>query len=840
MLLRARGWTAVIVVSLALGTGANTALFSAVNGLLLRKLAVDEPDRLVRFRHVGRNEMVNSSSDYGTVEREGGLDTRTTVSYPMYQELRRANQTMTDMFAGAPIGSVHLVVDGRAEIATGFIASGNYHRMLGAASVLGRTLAPEDDHASAPPVVVLSEGFWSRRFGRDAGVLGKVVQANNTPVTIVGVTSSGFTGIQRVVSTAPDVTFPLALDTRLNAQEGIRGERGPQDVIPRLSQPTYWWLQVMGRLKPGATAEQVEANLGGVFQQTARQGMDAFLAGLPPMERGLSQNQNRTEVSRLRVSPGARGIYDNRPEDVRAVAILSVVVALILLIVCANIANLLLSRAAVRQKELSVRLSIGATRARLVRQLLTESVLLAFLGSGFGLVVAYWGKQLLPGQVGQAPLDWRVLMFATGLALLAGIVFGIVPALRATRTTVAAVLNENSRTVIASRTVLGKSLLVVQIAVSLVLLVGAGLFLRTVENLRRVDVGFNPRNLLLFRVNPQLNRYDPTRIGSLYDRMVERLEAVPGVQSATLSNPPLLSGSVNGGYFVVQGRPFTRGPHNEINRVRIAPNFFETMGIPLVAGRTLTPRDGGTAPKVAVINEAAARKFFRDESPLGHRFGGTPEDSGQIEVVGVVRDVKYNSVRDDAPPTMYVPYVQSPLGAMAFEIRTAGDPAGAVAAIREAVRQVDPTVPLTDVSTQVDQIERRFSQERVMAQACTLFGGLALLVASIGVFGLMSYSVARRTNEVGIRMALGAQREDVVRLVMGESMMLVAAGVAIGFVGVLAASRFVSNLLFGLEPADPLAVAGAVTVMVLVSAVAGYLPARRASRVDPMVALRCE
>jgi predicted permease len=297
---------------------------------------------------------------------------------------------------------------------------------------------------------------------------------------------------------------------------------------------------------------------------------------------------------------------------------------------------------------------------------------------------------------------------------------------------------------------------------------------------------------------------------------------------------------VNGGTFIVQGRPYTRGPHNDINRVRIAPNFFETMGIPLLNGRALTSRDGETAPKVAVINEAAARKFFRDESPLGRRFGGTPEDSGQIEVVGIVGDVKYNSVRDEAPPTMYVPYVQSPIGAMAFEIRTAGDPAGAIPAIREAVRQVDPTVPLTDISTQVDQIERRFSQERVLARAYTLFGGLALLVASIGVFGLMSYSVARRTNEVGIRMALGAQREDVVRLVMGESMMLVAAGVAIGLGGAIAAGRTVSSLLFGLAPTDPLAMAGAITVMVLVSALAGYLPARRASRIDPMVALRCE
>ena len=577
-LLKAKGWTAVVVISLALGTGANTALFSAVNAMVLRKLPVEDPDRLVRFRFVGRNEMATNTSDYGVVARVGGLESRATFSYPMFQELRNANQTMTGLFAGAPIGSVNVVVDGQAEIATGYIASGNYHGLLGVRSALGRTITPDDDQASAPPVAVLSHGFWSRRFGRDSGVLGKVVLANNTPVTIVGVTSPEFTGAQRVLGTAADITFPLVLDPRLTAQDAVRAEGGDPSVPPRLSQPTYWWLEIMGRLKPGATPEQVEANLSGVFQQAARQGMDSFLAALPAEQRGSSQNQDRTQVPRLSVSPGARGVYDNSPVELRAVAILSVVVGLILLIVCANVANLLLSRATARQKELAVRLSIGASRARLIRQLLTESVLLALVGGGFGIAVAVLGKQLLPDPSGQAPLDWRVLSFTSALALFAGLLFGIAPALGGTGRTVAATMQRNSRTLTGSHTFLGKSLLVLQIAVSLVLLIGAGLLLRTVENLRQVDVGFNPRNLVVFRVNPQLNRYDSPRVASLFERMVQRLEAVPGVDSVTLSNPPLLSGGVNGTSFVVQGRPYARGSFNDISRVRVCAELLRDHG----------------------------------------------------------------------------------------------------------------------------------------------------------------------------------------------------------------------------------------------------------------------
>jgi predicted permease len=538
-------------------------------------------------------------------------------------------------------------------------------------------------------------------------------------------------------------------------------------------------------------------------------------------------------------------VYDVNSNELRSLTILMVIVALVLLIVCANVANLLLSRATTRQKELSVRLSLGATRWRLMRQLLTESLLLASIGGALGILVGYWGRKLLPGTSGQMTIfDWRMLAFIVAVTGLTGVLFGIAPALRGTGMHVSSALKETGRSVIGSKSILSKSLLIVQVAISLVLLVGAGLFLRTLHNLRQVDVGFNPENLLLFRVNPSLNRYDEPRITALYRDLLERLGTVPGVRGVTMSNPALLSGSVNGTGIYVQGRVYPpgrpQGDSNSINRLVISPNFFEVMGIAVVKGRAFTDRDTGTSPKVVIINEAAVRKYFPNEDPVGKRFGSSPETSGQQEIVGVLHDVKYNSVRDSAPPTMYVPYTQTRVGGSTFELRTAGLQSGVMGAVREVVRQIDPNLPVTDVSSQIEQVERRFMQEKLFAQAYTLFGGLALLLASIGLFGLMSYNVSRRTNEIGIRMALGAQRQDVLRLVMRESMILVAIGVVAGLAIALASSRFVAALLFGLPPTDVLSMLLAMIVMVVVSALAGYLPARRASRVDPMVALHYE
>ena len=834
MLVQAKGWTAVVLLSLALGIGANTALFSAINGLLLKKLAVKDPDTLVRFRHVGANQVRTDVLLYGfTAPDARGRQVEPTFSYPMYEQFVADNRTLADLFACAPLGRVNVVVNGQAEIASGFLSTGNYFQALGVGARLGRTLTPADDRPTAAPAAVISHKYWMSRFGGNPSVVGTPAIVNNIPVTIVGVLPPEFTGVEQVVADAPDVSLPLALEPQLNA-----GLNAPQSLVSR---PTFWWLHVVGRLKPGATAEQVQANFAGVFQHTAVTGFHAYLASLSSVERARLSPKDGSETPELRVDSSSRGIYDVTTTDRRAMTVLTAVVALVLLIVCANVANLLLTRATVRQRELSVRLALGATRARLVRQLLTESLLLAAIGGALGLIVGRWGQALLPGAPGQpSPLDWRVLAFVIGITAATGILFGVAPALRSTRTDVNSALKETNRNVAGSRSVLGKTLVIGQVAISLVLLSGAGLMLRTLQNLRHVDIGFNPRNVVLFQVSPALNRYDGQRELLLYDRIRERLRAIAGVRAVSWSNPSLMSNRRFSGSIFVQGRAYAPGQREAISAVIVSPTFFDTMEMPLLAGRGFTPRDDASAPSVVVINEAAARRYFPNESPIGRRVGSSAAESGQREIVGILRDAKYNSVRDAPLPTMYVPSLQRPQGSTTFQVRTAGDPLSSIGSIREAVRQVDPTLPIINVTTQIEEVERRFLQERVFAQAYTLFGGLALLVSSVGLFGLMSYSVARRTSEIGIRVALGARRWDVLALVMRESMVLVAAGVAIGLGGAMPASRLVSTLLFGLGANDPSTMAAAIAVMVMVATLAGYLPARRALTINPIAALRYE
>jgi predicted permease len=826
MLMRSKGWTVVVLLSLAIGIGATTALFTAVNGMMLQTVSVPEPESLVRLAAAGDNSMRRSSSDYGFSAPFQGLNVRASFSYAGYQALRSANQTLTDIVAFGMTENVNVIVKGAPELASAHVVSGNFFNVLRVPMALGRPLTDDDDRAGADPAAVISHALWRRRFGSDPATIGQVVRINNTPVTVVGVTAPAYLGVMRLADTAPEVMIPLAMDGRLNLAQARR-----------LGEPTTWWLLAMGRLKPGMTFEQVIGNLEGPFQASARAGMDSYMAGLTPRQRGLSINQRRGDaVPRLVARAGAKGIYDTDNTTRRSAAIVSGVVTILLLIVCANVANLLLSRGTSRHREISVRLSMGAPRSRLIRQLLTESLLLSGLGGLLGVAVAYWSKSLLPfGR--NAEIDLQVVAFVTGISVLTGLIFGLMPAIRTTGVDLAGAMKESSRSVTGGRAWLAKGLLVVQVALSIVLLVGAGLFLRTLYNLRSVDVGFNANNLMMFRINPTANRYENERIPQLYTRTAAALSALPGVRSVGFTRQTLLSGgrSITGMH--IQGKP---GQH-DIHVMSVSPDFFKTLEIPVLTGRGFTEHDLAIPQAPVIINETAARKFFDGENPVGRRLGSTAEgaSAGEHEIVGVIKDTKYDSLREPAPATLYR-VLPGNVSAANVVARTVGDPAGLIEMVRNAMQQVDPELPLTGMTTQTDQIENRVEQERLFALAYSLFGLLALLLACIGLFGLMSYSVSRRTNEIGIRMALGAERSGVVGMILGESMIMVAIGALIGLAGAIAAGRFVESVLFGLSTTDAWTIGAVIALTILVSLAAGYLPARRASRVDPMVALRYE
>jgi predicted permease len=822
MLRQSKGWTVVVLLSLALGIGANTALFTAANGVLLQTVPVPDPGSLARLKWAGDNDMVRSTSEYGSNAPFNGKRVTATFSYPGYLELRKANKTLTDIAVINPNNRFNVVINGEADLANVATVSGNYFTVLRVAPQLGRLLTEDDDQPGAPLVGVISHAFWRKRFASDAKVVGRTVTLNNLPLTVIGVTPEGFGGIQNSADLGPDMTVAVTKDPQLFPDQ------------KRIGQGTSYWLQMFGRLKPGSTIESVKGNLDGVFQQAARDGMSNYMAALTDEQRKLSGNKPRetSRVPELAVASGSRGIYDFDATGQRSMNLLGGVVVAVLLIVCANVANLLLSRATSRRKEISVRLSMGASRSRLIRQLLTESVLLAALGGGLGLVVAYWLRGLLPFGA-SAPLDWRVFTFVFGLSLVTGVLFGLLPAFRATRVDLAAVMKSESRSVAGGRGWLSRVLLIVQVALSLVLVVGAGLFVRTLQNLRHVDPGFNPNNLLMFSVDPSLNGYDADRALTFYAELQQTLATLPGVRAAALTRVAFLSGSRSSSSIHLQGKP----KENNVYMMSVTPEFFGTMEMPIVLGRGFNDRDTKNAPKVVVISETTAKKYFPEESAIGKRLGFSPETDSEYEVVGVVRDVRYASVREDAPPTLYQVASQGGMRRMIAVVRTAGDPAQLIEPVRAAVRRLDSNLPITNVATQAEQIERRFAQDRLFANALTFFGGLALLLAAIGLFGLMSYNVSRRSQEIGIRMALGARRLDVIRMVLNESLALVAVGVVAGLGATVWLGSLVTTFLYGLAPTDTATIAAAVGLIVVVATLAGYLPARRASRVDPNVVL---
>ena len=853
MLLKQKGLTAIALLSLALGIGANTALFSVVDAMLLRMLPVREPERLVLFRSVAPREF--SAGGYnGSSRTDPATGQRSMTSFPFqsYQRMREQQGPLSDLFAFADV-TLNVNADGRADLASGQAVSGNYFNGLGVQPLLGRTLTDEDDKPGATPVAVLSYRYWQERFGSDNSVIGKQINLNNVAFTVVGVTTQRFDGTMNV-GYSLDVTVPLQLEPLLYADRKQSYMNGAG----------IWWLRLMGRLKPGATYEQAQAQLENAFQQSVVEHRAARQAAAAASGGNKISNLDPRQMPRLFADPGGQGEMNRRRYYAPSLYLLLGVVGLVLLIACANVANLLLSRAASRQKEIGLRLALGASRGRLIRQLLTESLLLSVLGGVLGLVFAVWIKDGLlavsdwggRGMRALEPqLDWRVLGFTLGLSLLTGIIFGLAPAWRTTKLDLTPSLKESGRTSSAvHRSWLSRGLVVVQVALSLLLLVGAGLFVRTLLNLQRVDPGFNTQNLLLFEIEPSLMGYKDEQLRQVYPRIGERIETVPGVQAVTFSRMALLAqGSSSSSVFLreaLNAPPDSEGrikPSGESHRHTVRENFLDVMGIPLLQGRTLTPHDDTKTPKVAVVNQTFASKFFPNENPIGKRFTLDTAKPDEIEIIGLSKDAKYARQRDEIPPTIYTSFRQErPLQYATFEVRTSGDPTTVVAAMREAIKEVEPNLPLGLIRTQIEQADQTLSMERLFAKLLTLFGLLAQQLAAIGLFGVLAYTVSQRTHEIGIRMALGANRTNVMKMIVGQGMVLAMLGVALGLVGAYVLTKYLeswinlSDMMFGVKVSDPLTYGLVAVLLSVVALIACYLPARRATKVDPLVALREE
>ncbi len=828
-------------MTLALGVGANTALFSVVDAVLLKKLPVKDPDRLVLLKASWDGQKFGPGSYDGSnlIDQATGLSVGTSFPMQTLTRLRQEQETLSDVFAFSPM-EVNFNAGGQAEVVTAQVVSGNYYSALGVPALIGRTITEADDNAAATPVVVLSHRFWASRFNGDPAALGKQVNINNVAFTIAGVTPPGFSGTSQVGS-SQDVSLPLAWEPQINAKSS------------NLEGAGVWWLRLMGRLKPGATMAQAEASLAGPFQQSVLEHRALRRTDAGTALRTLDPK----DLPKLGVESGSQGEMNSRRWLKSPLRLLAGVVGVVLLIACANVANLLLVRASSRKKEIAVRLAVGASRWRLVRQLLTESVLLAAVGGALGVLFAFWIKDglLLVTEWGgremsalSPRLDLRVLGFTLGLSFLTGIIFGILPALRATDLDLTPALKDSGRNSSGiGRSWLSKSLVVVQVSLSVLLLIGAGLLIRTLRNLQHVDTGFNANNLLLFKVEPSLLGYENEKLADLYQRSFSRLEAVPGVQSVTFSRSPLLSQSAWTSSVYIPGEIGANGqPRDSDAKVHsVRENFFNTMEIPLLLGRGLTEQDDARAPRVAVVNQTFVKAHFPNENPIGKRFGFDPDKPNEIEIVGIARDAKYTSQRDRIQPTVYQSWRQvlRRMTFATFEVRTAGDPAASIAGIRQAMREVDSNLPLSNIRTQVQQADETLAMERMFAKLLTLFGLIAQQLAAIGLYGVMAYVVSQRTHEIGIRMALGADRRNVLMMVVRQGMVLTLVGIAIGLVAAYVLTKYLESLtsmLFGVEPRDPWTFAFIGVLLGVVALIACLVPARRATKVDPLRALRYE
>jgi len=835
LLLQHKTWTAVAVLTLALGIGANTALFSVADDVLMKTLPVRNPHELVLLTWTSGPRLMGAGFSPGiSIDPVTGASAGRSFSYLAFDRFRRESRALSDVFAFTTLFR-DPPTNENPQPPIGQMVSGSYHRALGVPAVLGRTLTDADDADGAPQVAVISDRFWKNRYGRDRAVIGRSIATAGGLFTIVGVTPPGFDGTQDVGDSA-DVT--IAFGAAVPPTGAI------PKFVPRMKvQPWVWTLMVMGRLGPGRTRSDAGAELQPILQAAAAEGWRAS---------GRAKSGSTRDAPVLHVETGAKGLTDIRRALSRSVWIMTGVVTLVLLIVCANLVNLLLARAAARQREIATRLALGASRARLVRQFLVEALLLAACAAAAGAVIASWTKdaflawlvRVSPAIAIEPRIDVRAALFASIAAVVIGLAVGIVPAFAATRVDVNAIIAGGSRSDRRPRSFISRGLLVGQVAMSVVLLVAAGLFVRTLVNLQSADVGFNMRNLLTFKATPRPDKHPRAQLASLYERILARVQTTPGVVAATSSRYPLLGGDFAMPFIVVPGRIRPDGEDSTVYEQGVWDNFFETMQLTLVRGRVLTARDRADRRLHVVINEALARKYFPGIDPIGRRIAVTKDPGAQsapedalMEIVGVARDAKYTTVRQAPPTTIFEPF--SP-GAATFEVRTAGDPRALADSIRASVRSVDADLLLTGFRTLDEQAELTYARERHFAILSSTFGALALALACIGLYGVMAYNVAHRTREIGIRMALGAERAAIVRFIMRDMLSLVAAGAVLGLIAASALTRTISSMLFGLSTVDGPTIAVSVGLLFAVAALAAYLPARRAAIVNPVAALRAD
>ena len=815
------GFTIVAIITLALGIGANTAIFSLTDQVLLRLLPVERPKELVVLRSPGPSPGRNWN------DGPGG----TSFSYPAYKDLRDQNQVLAGLVARFST-QVSVVAQGSSELATGELVTGNYFSVLGVQPAMGRVFGAEDETApGANSVVVLSHGYWKRRFGLDPNILNKQLVVNGHSLTVVGVSRAGFSGVQ--VGQVPDVFIPITLKAQMTPNWDGLADRDDH------------WLAMIGRLKPGMTISRAEAGIAPTYH--------AMLETESPAKKQESKKRQEFLDRKLILDPGSKG----RPilQSVAGGPLLALMgmVGLVLLIACANLASLLVARGEARQREIALRLALGAGRWRLVRQLIAESLVLAVAGGAAGIMLASWTINLIVSAIPEntggsgltAQLDYRVLIFAAAISILTGILFGLAPALRATRANIQTILKDQGSSVSAGRSNVRtrKFLLASQIALTVVLLAAAGLFAHSLLNLNRQDLGVRTDHVLQFSISPELIGYTPEQSVVLVERIRKNLEALPGVRAASASEIPMLAGSNSSSNITVQGYKEQENENMDVDQNWVGPDFLSAMGVALLSGREVHESDTATAPNVAVANEKFVQRFFGGRDPIGQHFGfgGGDDVHLDVEIIGVVKDSKNVDLRQAVEPYVLVPYSHSShFGSATFYVRTNQDPVSLATAVRKTVRDNDEKLSVFDLRTLTAQVDDTVFTDRLVTYFSLALALLASLLAAVGLYGVMAYVVARRTREIGIRMALGATQRNVAGMVLQEIGAIAAVGLIIGLTAAYGIGRVMESLLFGVKASDPFVFVAATGLLIIVAALAGWLPARSAASVDPMVALRYE